>query len=146
MILARPRKGGLHIAAQMVAGLEPLRRERVLQDIAKQDPQMAEAIRSSMVNLENLCDISIKMLVELLRDIKTEDLGLALRMGSAKLQKFILENVSSSIKKELKSIIDGPKQQENKILKASEKILNIVKDKLDRGEIVFKKKEDDEFV
>ena len=86
-------KGGLKAAADLLSGMDREGQERILGDIAKKDPQMAEALRKTMVTFEDLQYLTVKMLVELLREIDIEDLARGLRISSDTLKTHILTNV-----------------------------------------------------
>lgn len=134
-----PFEGGIKAAAGMLAGLGPEERLKVLDKIAAQDPQMAELLKKNMVTFEDLQFITQKMLVELMREISMDDLALGLRLGSDELKKFILGNVSSSIKQDIEDVLNGKPQPKAKVLEAQEKIMEVVRAKLDKGELVFSK-------
>ena len=59
-----PKLGGVKEAAAMLAGLDSQGRERVLDLIAKENPEVAEALRKNMVSFEDLQFLTVKMLSE----------------------------------------------------------------------------------
>lgn len=132
-------KGGVEEAAKMLAGLDRKGRENVLEIIAKKDPQMAESLRKNMVTMEDLQYLTVKMLQELLREIEIKDLALALRISSDELKSHILQNVSSSLRKDIEDILLGPPQSVSNVNEAADKIMEVVLKKIDKGELVFNK-------
>ena len=94
--------------------------------IAKQDPDMAELLQKNMVLMEDLVLLTVKMIQELLREIKLSDLGLALRIASPELKEHFLNNVSKSMKEEILDVLNGPPQPVSKVQDAAEKILLFV--------------------
>jgi len=132
-------KGGVEEAAKMLAGLDREGRENVLEIIAKKDPQMAENLRKNMVTLEDLKYLTVKMLQELLRDIEITDLALALRISSDELKAHILQNVSSSLRKDIEDVLLGPPQSVSNVNEATDKIMEVVLKKVDKGELVINK-------
>ena len=132
-------KGGIEEAAKMLAGLDREGRENVLNIIAKKDPTMAENLRKNMVTLEDLKYLTVKMLQELLRDIEIGDLALALRISSDELKAHILQNVSSSLRKDIEDVLLGPPQSVSNVNEAADKVLEIVLKKIDKGELVINK-------
>lgn len=132
-------KGGIEEAAKMLAGLDRQGRENVLKLIAEKDPQMAEALKKNMVTIEDLQFLTVKMLQELLRDIDVNDLALAMRISSDKLKSHILQNVSSSLRKDIEDVLLGPPQSVSKVDEAHDKVMDIVLKKMEKGELVFNK-------
>lgn len=139
-------KGGVKEAAKMLAGLDLISQARVLKDIAKQDPEMAEKIRLNMVTFEDLKHTTVKMLQELLREVSIDDFALALRLGSDELKSHILGNVSSSMRSDIEEILLGPPQLANKVQEAVDKIMDIVRAKAEKGELILKAQNDEEYV
>lgn len=132
-------KGGVEEAAKMLAGLDREGRENVLEIIAKKDPQMAENLRKNMVTLEDLKYLTVKMIQELLRDIDISDLALALRISSPELKSHILDNVSSSIRKDIEDVLLGKPQSVSTVNEAADKVMTVVLRKIDKGELVINK-------
>ena len=139
-------RGGVKEAAKMLAGLNPSQRVKVLALISQKDPQMAEALKHHMVTFEDLKLITIKMLVELTREINIADLALALRMGSEELRSFILDNVSRSMREEINEVLMGKPQAVSKVEEAMEKVMVVVRAKADKGELIFSNTDDEEYV
>ena len=72
-------KGGVKEAAKMLMGLSGNARSKLLEEIRKKDPKMAEQIESSLISIEDLQYLTPGMLVALLREVNLEKFGLALR-------------------------------------------------------------------
>ena len=119
-------------------GLDAKGRAGVLEKIAEKDPQMAELLKKYIVSFEDLVHMTTSMLQDLLKEIDREDLGRALRAASDELKSYFLSNVSSSYKKDLEEILLGPPLSVDKINESTEKIMRIVREKVDRGTIVLK--------
>lgn len=132
-------KGGIEEAAKMLAGLDRQGRENVLKIIAEKDPQMADNLRKNMITIEDLQYLTVKMLQELLREIDLNDLGMSLRIASVELKSHILNNVSSSIRKDLEDVLLGPPQSVSSVNEAADKVMEVVLKKVDKGELVFNK-------
>ncbi|MCO4794391.1 MAG: hypothetical protein KC493_11795 [Bacteriovoracaceae bacterium] len=134
-----PFKGGIKAAAEMLSGLDREGQERILLDIAKKDPKMAEELRKTMVTFEDLKYLTVKMISELLREIDVDDLARGLRTASQEMKSHILSNVSSSIQKDIESILLGPPLSVNKVNESVEKVMEVVRKKLEKGELVINK-------
>lgn len=139
-----PFKGGLEAAAKMLAGLDAKAQQRILEDIAQKNPEMAAALRESMVTFDDLQYLSVKMLQELLREIKIKDLALGLRIGSPELKQKILSNISGGLRSEIEEVLLGPPKPVDQVQEAVTRVMEVVRTKVEKGELVFRK--DDELV
>lgn len=139
-------RGGVKEAAKMLAGLNPSERVKVLALISYKDPKMADALKLHMVTFEDLKFITVKMLVELTREIDLADLALALRIGSEELRDYILSNVSKSMREEINEVLLGKPQAVSKVEESMAKVMFVVRAKVDKGELIFSDPDDDEYV
>ncbi len=130
-------KGGVKEAAKMLSALSMVERERILTDIAKKDPHMAELLKKNLIVFEDLRFITVKMLVELLREINLNDLALALRLASQELRKHILENVSTSIREEIQAVLNGKLRPVSEVEESVEKVMQVVRQKVEKGELIL---------
>lgn len=139
-------QGGVKEAAKMLAGLSKSAREKVLELISKKDPRMAEALHKSMYTFEDLKYLTQVMLIELLRDIKIADMGLALRISSNELKDFVLKNSPRGMRQEMEEILMGPPQLASKVEEAQERIMTVVRAKIDKGQLIINKEGSEKLV
>ncbi len=139
-------QGGVKEAAKMLAGLSKSAREKVLEIISKKDPKMAEALHKSMYTFEDLKYLTQIMLIELLREIKITDMGLALRISSNDLKDFILANSPRGMRQEMEEILMGPPQLASKVEEAQERIMTTVRMKIDKGQLIINKEGSEKYV
>lgn len=132
-----PFRGGIKEAAKMLAGLDKSSRENVLKKISQVDPQMAENLKNNLIDFEDLRYMTKKMLIDFLKKIDLNELGLALRGSSKELRSFFLSNVSSGMRKDIENHLNGPLQMLSKVEEAQNKIIEIAKDMEQRGEIIL---------
>jgi len=132
-------QGGIKAAAKMLAGLSKAARDKVLESIAKKDPKMAEALNKSMYTFDDLEHLTPLMLIELLRSINVKDMGLALRIASPELKNLVLTNSPKMLRQEMEDILLGPPQLTSKVEEAQERIMEIVRKKIDKGELIINK-------
>ena len=138
-----PLKKGPKAAAELLSNLPAEQRAAVIEEMKKQNPQMTEELVKMMVSIEDLQFITVKMLQEFLREINLQDLAKSLRIASAELKSFILKNVSSSMRKDIEDILLGPPLPVSKVQESQDKILNIMRKKIDKGELIINKKGDE---
>lgn len=139
-------QGGVKEAAKMLAGLSKSAREKVLELISKKDPVMAQALHKSMYTFEDLNFLTPIMIIELLRAIKVADMGVALRIASPELKNHILNNSPRSQRQEMEEILLGPPKLTSQVEEAQERIMSVVREKIDKGQIVISKDGSDTLV
>ena len=130
---------GQKAAVEILSKLSKPERDRILLYIEKCDPKIAEELKRQIVTLDDLQFISVKMLQELLGQIKLDDLALALRLADKKTLEFILGNVSSSLRQDIVEVFSGPPLAIAKVQEAYESVMRVVREKIDKGEIVLEK-------
>lgn len=130
-------RGGIKGAAEMLAGLNPKEQERLLEQIRKQDPQMAQLLEKNMTTFEDLRHLTPKMMVELLREIDLKDLALGLRLGSQELKNHFLKNLSKGAAREIEEVLLGPPQSVDRVQESIEKIMQVVREKVKKGELIL---------
>ena len=143
--MAQP-KGGPKEAAKLLASLGLENKKKVMDIMQKKDPKMTELIKMSMVDFEDLKHMTPQMLQEFLKEVSIKDLSLALRLGSDDLKHYFLKSVSKSIRQEISDIIDGPPQQKKVVEEAHQKIMDLVREKVEKGQLVLKPEDDDVYV
>ena len=139
-------QGGVKEAAKMLAGLSKSAREKVLELISKKDPRMAETLHKSMYTFDDLQYLTPMMLIELLRDIKMADLGLALRISTPALKDHIMKNTPRGMRQEIEELLLGPPQLASKVEEAQERIMVIVRAKIDKGQLIINKDSSETYV
>lgn len=139
-------QGGVKEAAKMLAGLSRSAREKVLEIISKKDPVIAQTLHKSMYTFEDLQYLTPVMLIELLREIKIADMGLALRISSSQLKDFILKNSPRGMRQEMEEILTGPPQLASKVEDAQERVMAVVRAKIDKGQLIINKESSETLV
>lgn len=130
-------KGGVKEAAKMLQGMGVEGARRLLEDIRKRDPQMAQALEDNLISMEDLQHLTPSMLVSLLRDIDLEVFGLALRGLDQSLIAKIMGMVSTGIRLDIEDGLKGAPRKVSEVSQAQEKVLEVLKDKIDKGHIVI---------
>lgn len=138
--------GGVKGAAKLLAGLDPVRRQRLFEELSKKDPKIVEILKKNMVSMEDLILLTVKMIQDLTREIQMKDLGMALRTEKEDLRSHFLNNVSKRMKEEVEEVLNGPAQPLSKVQEAQEKILSLIREKMEKGEIVLSKDNKDRLV
>lgn len=139
-------QGGVKEAAKMLAGLSKSAREKVLELISKKDPVMAETLHKSMYTFEDLQFLTPMMMIELMRSIKIPDMGLALRIATPALKDAVMKNSPRGMRQEMEEILIGPPQLASKVEEAQERIMTVVREKIDKGELIINKDSSETYV
>lgn len=130
-------KGGVKEAAKMLMGLGPKAQKALLDDIRKKDPKMAALLEENLVQMEDLQHLTPTMLVGLLRDLNLEKFGLALRTVDKEISKKLLDMVSTGIRLEIEDGLNGPPKRMSEVEAAQAEVLDIVRKKIEMGQIVL---------
>jgi flagellar motor switch protein FliG len=128
---------GLKEARNLLQGLRPNERKKILLDIQQKDPKLAKLLEKNLYQFDDLKYLTPKMLIELLRSISLEKFGLALKCASEELKLFVFSNVSSNMKKDLEEQIKGSLVPVSQVEAAMEEIMQVVVAKVERGELVL---------
>ena len=139
-------KGGIKEAAAMLNALPPEQARRILSEIKAQDPQMAEELEKNLITMDDLRYITPTMLIGLLRDIPLPTFGLALRGVTKDVSEILLKMVSSNMKLEIEEGLTGPPRRMSEVSEAQQKVLQIVRSKVEKGEMVLSRSSSDTIV
>ena len=130
---------GMKAAIELLSSLNPTEQKKLLSKIAESEPKMAAKLRELMFSFNDLIYLTPTMLRDLLKSVSLPELGLALKVGSEELREFIFKNISKNMALEIKDGLEGKLVPISQAEEAVEKIMNIAREKLDRGEIVIDK-------
>lgn len=136
-----PRIQGKEEALKLLGALSQSEAKKLLEDMRSRDPEMAEFLESHLVSLEDLKYLSASQLMSLLRDLDLEELGIALKTVDKEVTDKILSLVSTGIKLDIEDGLKGPPRRLSEVTEAQDKILRILKDKIDGGAIVIDKED-----
>jgi len=137
-------QGGLDEMIKALQIMMPMERKSLLENLSKKDPEMASLIQSKLYSLDNLMDITPKMLVDFLREVKLDELSLALRLHGPELQAHLLNGVSKSMAQDIQDILNGPKRRQSECEEAENKVLTVFRKMIDEEKIIISK--DDKMV
>ena len=133
------KKNGIKEAANILAGLPLENRKKVIEHMRKQNSEMTENILSELVIFEDLLYLTPSMIGDLLKEIKIDDLALALRAASNELKEHFLKNVSKGNASDIKEVLSGPPKPLAKVQEVTDNIMNTVKSMIDKGKLVIDK-------
>ena len=86
------------------------------------------------------------MVQELLQEIDLSDLGLALKICSPELVEFFHKNVSTNMEAEIDDIFKGKPQSLSRVNEATDRIMEVVRLKVTKGQLIINKNGEEEYV
>jgi flagellar motor switch protein FliG len=101
----RDPKIGLAGALEILEGLDPKLRDRILGEIQSREPKLFEQLKSGLLNIEALLKLEDSELRVLLQDIPREKWARALRACSEELKSRLLANLPSRARAEMEELI-----------------------------------------
>ena len=141
------RLGGIEAVAELLNNADKATEERIFNRLEEEDPELAEQIRQLMFVFEDLNSLDDRGIRTLLKEVRNEELTLALKTASDMLRKKILTNVSeraaAMIAEDLEAM--GPVRV-SEVEAAQQKIIQMTR-KLEReGKLVIGKGASDALV
>lgn len=136
------KKLAVDVAADMLNGLDKEQKEKVLKLMQEKDPSLTALIEEQLFKFEQLTLMTSQMMMDFLKEVGLEDLGLALKLEEEKIQKFFLDNMSLRMSDELKDTLYEKKVPMPKAQEAHQ----LVKDKaiqmMESGRLILDKDAD----
>lgn len=137
---------GFQSAIEMLQGLDLESQKKLIDQISKKDPEMAEKLKGHLVSFEDLKYLTTTMVMRLLKEIRIEDLGLALRASSKELIEHFSTMLSQNMRRDLEDSLRGKPRALSEVLDTQKKIIQVVLALRDKGEIVISKDKSQKFV
>jgi flagellar motor switch protein FliG len=130
--------GGIEAVAELLNNADKATEERIFSRLEEDDPELAEQIRQLMFVFEDLLTLDDRSLRTLLKEVRNEDLTLALKTASELTRRKILSNLSeraaAMIEEDMEAM--GPVRV-SEVEGAQQKIIQITR-KLEReGKLVI---------
>lgn len=140
-------QGGPKAAAKMLIGLSSAERNKILEQISKKDPQMADLLRKSLFEFLDLPSIGQLSFRQLLKEVSITDIAKVFRKyNDDSVKSFIYENISSGMKSDFEDIINGPKLKLQDLEIIESKIISLIIKKIEQGIIVLSNESNDPMV
>lgn len=134
------KKGtGVNIAAEMLSALDTQSQKRVIDLMAKKDPQLTDLIKQNMVRIDDLTSMTSSMIQGLFKNIKLEKFAVALKLAENETQNFFYQNVSRSMKEELVEIIEQKKMKKSDVEQIHSEVMEVILKMVNEGQIVLGK-------
>jgi len=139
--------GGIKIVAEILNQCDRSTEQTILEKIEKDNPILADSIRKFMFVFDDLLQVDDKGIQSILKEIRTEDLSLALKTASNNLKVKIFKNMSQRATQILKEEMElkGPVKV-SEVEKAQQNIVKIARKMEVEGKIAIAGRGGDELV
>jgi flagellar motor switch protein FliG len=120
--------GGINMAAEIVNNCDKRTEENILQAMEDHDPELAEKVRKLMFVFEDLAAVTDSGIRELLKEVRNEELTLALKTASDELKNKVFKNLSQRAAQMLEEDISvmGPVRLSD-VEAAQQNIINVAR-------------------
>jgi flagellar motor switch protein FliG len=128
--------GGLKVAAEILNFIEPSKSTAIMENITKADEALSTSIQDLMFVFEDLIDLDDRAMQEILRQVPSDKLLLALKAADEPLKEKIFKNMSQRAAQMLKDDLEskGPVKLSD-VEAAQKEILIVVRKASDEGTI-----------
>lgn len=137
---------GLKQAAEMLQHLDLEAQQRLLADIARQDPELSIKLKQSLVTFDDLQFLTTAMMKTLLQHISLDDLGLALRGSSKEVSEHLLSMFSKNMRLDIEDVLKGKPRPLTDVMEAQKRIMAVVIKLVESGEIILSKNKSERYV
>ena len=139
--LPEEREQTLRKLAKMIGGLENELRDKMLEEIAKDDKETADMVRNLMITWNDIVSIADRSLQEVLRNVDSGKLAIALYGAEEKILEKVRSNISERAAESLdeeSSLMQDP--LDNEVEEAREEILKPLREANEAGTLRFVKR------
>ena len=142
-----PVAGGLRRAADILNFLDGASEESVLQALKQFDVDLGERVQELMFTFDNLVELDDRSMQRLLREVKNDELIVALKGATQEVKSLILKNMSKRASETLLEDLQakGPVRL-SEVEAAQKEILATVRRLADDGEVVLGSKGGEQYV
>lgn len=135
-------QGGIDGIIKALQLMNSEERDRLLSEVSKKDPRMAELINEKLYSLSDLEFISDKMLVEFLQKVNSKYLGFAFKLQTDEFVNEFIKRVPRSIREDILYSRNESKIAKRDALSYEKEILSLFRDMIDKGSLVLSKNDD----
>ena len=119
----------------------------ILEALAEENPELADEIKRRMFVFEDIAQLDSRTVQRVMRDVDSKDLGMALKTASEEVKNLVFKNMSKRAVDLLKEDMGflGPVRLRD-VEEAQQKIVNVIRQLEDSGEIVISRGREDELI
>ncbi|MBQ9365491.1 MAG: flagellar motor switch protein FliG [Schwartzia sp.] len=139
--------GGVKAIVEVLNRVDRTTEKTIIETLEVDNPELTEEIKRLMFVFEDIVMLDDRSLQMVLRDVDQKDLSLALKATPKEVAAKVFKNMSSRAASMLKEEIDfmGPVKIRD-VEEAQQKIVNVIRNLEDKGEIVVARGKGDEMI
>lgn len=139
--------GGVDSLVEIINSLDRTSEKKILEDLDDIDNDLAEEIRKRMFVFEDIATLSSSAVQRVLKEISNADLAIALKLAKGEVSKVIFSNISRRLQDMIKDDMEvmGPVRVRD-IEDAQQRIVAVIRNLEERGEIIISRGEGDDMV
>ena len=139
--------GGIESIVDILNSADRGTEKNILDQLEEEDQELAEEIRQRLFVFEDITILSDQAIQQVLRQVDTHDVALALKTASEQVEEKIYNNMSDRASEMLKEDIEymGPVRL-REVEDSQQRIVNVIRELEESGEIVIARGGEDEVV
>lgn len=139
--------GGIDSLVNILNSVDRGTERHLLESLEETDAELVEEIRKRMFVFEDIVKLGNQAVQRVLKEIDNRDLAVALKGSSTEVSTVIFNNISSRLQEMIKEDMEfmGPIRVRD-VEEAQQKIVNVIRQLDDAGEIIISRGSEDELV
>lgn len=139
--------GGVESVVSILNRVDRGTEKTILEALAEENPELADEIKRRMFVFEDIVALDNRSVQRILREIDAKDLSMAMKTASDDVKNLIFRNMSKRAVELLKEDMGymGPVRLRD-VEEAQQKIVNIIRQLEDSGEIIISRGKEDELI
>lgn len=139
--------GGLHTLVDILNSVGRGTEKSIIQELEKKQPRLADDVKAKLFIFEDIVQLAKADVQKVLQNVDNDDLTMALKGVSDEIKEFIYSNLSQRAVETMKENMQylGPARL-SVVEEAQEKVVAVIRQLDDQGEIYIRRGEQDEIV
>lgn len=139
--------GGVDFVADVMNHVDRSNERRIFDELDKTNPDLSQSIRDKMFVFENILDMDDRSVQRFVRDCDSKDIVYALKNASDEMKQIFFSNMSKRMAETVQGDLEITTNVRLKdVEEAQQRIVNIIRQLEDAGEVIINKGGDEEDV
>ena len=139
--------GGIDYVADVMNNVDRSNEKKIFEELGKTNPDLAQDIRNKMFIFENILDMDDRSVQRFVRDCDSKDIVYALKNASDEMKQIFFSNMSKRMAETVQGDLEITTNVRLKdVEEAQQRIVNIIRQLEDAGEVIINKGGDEEDV
>ena len=136
--------GGVDYVADVMNHVDRSSERRIFEELDKANPDLSQSIRDKMFVFENILDMDDRSVQRFVRDCDAKDIVYALKTASEEMRQIFFANMSKRMAETVRGDMEVTTNVRLKdVEEAQQRIVNIIRQLEDMGEVIISKGGDD---